>query len=381
MSLRIGLIRKHYTPYGGAEVFLQRFMAELLKRGHTLDIFSTGWEESEGVRVHKIGAWGPSFLKPLIFAFNAGSAVDRVSPDVVLSLERTFCQDIYRAGDGCHREWLERRGRTAPWFKRILMRLSPKHLCLLYLEKRLFSSPRLDRVVANSKRVKEDIIRHYNLPEQKIFVIHNGIDASAFDTGGRDADRKSVREGLGIRQDTALLLFVGSGFERKGLLYLIRAMGLLKDRDVSLLVVGKGDAARYIKEAARLAVSDRVYFAGPVKDARRYYRAGDIFILPSIYEPFSNACLEAMAAGLPVVTSRVNGISEILDEGVNSAILDDPADHLEMAGKILTLLDAEKRQKAGESARLEARKHSIERNVSEFLSLFERYRTEARITN
>jgi len=88
--VRIGLIRKHYTPYGGAEVFLQRFMAELVKRGHTLDVFSTDWEEREGIRVHKIKAGGPSFLKPLVFALNAASAVNAVRPDVVLSLEKTF---------------------------------------------------------------------------------------------------------------------------------------------------------------------------------------------------------------------------------------------------------------------------------------------------
>jgi len=368
--VRIGLIRKHYTPYGGAEVFLGRFIAEIVKRGHTLDVFSTDWEESVGVRVHRIKAGGPSFLRPLVFALNAASAVDNVRPDVVLSLERTFCQDVYRAGDGCHREWLERRGRTVSKGRRFLNGLSPKHRVLLYLEKRLFTSRRLKKVVANSKRVKEEIIRHYGLPEEKIFVIHNGVDASAFDV--READRVPLRESIGVRGDTALLLFVGSGFERKGLLYLVRAMGLLKDRDVRLLVVGKGSTARYIREADNLGVKDRINFAGPVKDAKKYYRAGDIFILPSIYEPFSNACLEAMAAGLPVVTSRVNGVSEILTEGVNSAILDDPTDPVEMAGKIRMFLNAELRKKAGESARLEARKHSIEGNVSEFLSLLEK---------
>ncbi len=370
--MRIGLIRKHFTPYGGAEVFLGRFMAELVKRGHTLDVFSTNWEESAGVRVHRIKAGGPSFLKPLVFALKAASAVDDVRPDIVLSLERTFCQDIYRAGDGCHREWLERRGRTVSSGRRLLSGLSPKHRVLLYLEKRLFRSQRLKKVVANSKRVKEEIIRHYGLPEEKIFVIHNGVDATAFDAAGREADRGSLREGLGVGGDTSLLLFVGSGFERKGLIYLVRAMGLLKDTDVRLLVVGKGNTARYVREAGALGVKDRISFAGPVKDAPRYYRAGDIFVLPSIYEPFSNACLEAMAAGLPVVTSRVNGVSEILTEGANSAILDDPTDPVEMAGKIRTFLDTGVRKKAGESARLEARKHSIERNVSEFLSLLEK---------
>src|SRR3972149_2237389 len=116
--MRIGVIRMRYTPYGGAEVFLERFISEILKRGHTVDVFSTEWRERDGVRVHRIKAPGPKFIKPLLFAMNVRREVLRVRPDVVVSLERTFSQDIYRAGDGCHREWLERRGFSAPPFKR-----------------------------------------------------------------------------------------------------------------------------------------------------------------------------------------------------------------------------------------------------------------------
>ncbi len=368
--MRIGLIRRHYTPYGGAEVFLHRFITELLKRGHTLEVFSTNWEEREGVKVHKIKSWGPSFLKPLIFALNARSAVDKIRPDVVLSLERTFCQDIYRAGDGCHREWLIRRGETVSWFKRLLNSLSPKHLVLLYLEKKLFNSKRLKMVVANSKRVKDEIIWHYGLPGEKIFVIYNGVESYSFNQEEKKEKRRSIRESLGLRDETPLLLFVGSGFERKGLKYLIRALSVLKEKaDVRLLVIGKGNTVKYVREAGDLGVRERIFFKGPLKDAWSYYSAGDIFILPSIYEPFSNACLEAMAAGLPVVTSRVNGVSEVLTDGVNSAILEDPTDPNEMAGKIMPFLDEEKRKEAGRSARIEASKYSIERNVTEFLDL------------
>ncbi|MEK7773115.1 MAG: glycosyltransferase family 4 protein, partial [Deltaproteobacteria bacterium] len=361
-------IRSRYTPYGGAEVFLERFIKELLKRGHEIDVFSTGWAGA-GVTVHRIAAAGPSFIRPLVFALRAAKEVERVKPDVVVSLERTFCQDIYRAGDGCHREWLIRRRRTVSPAKRLMIRLNPLHATLLYLEKRLFSSARLKKVVANSNAVKQDIIRHYGLPEEKICVIYNGIGpVPDLD----EAQRQRQRSGFGLERDTVLLLFVGSGFERKGLIHLIRALGELKDKgDLRLLVVGKGKQDRYLKEAKRIGVGERVVFAGPVKGVGALYQAGDIFVLPSIYEPFSNACLEAMAAGLPVVTSQVNGASEIMKDGVTGAVVMDPTDESELARKIAPFIDKGRRIEAGRAARIEARKYSIERCVNEFLKLVE----------
>lgn len=368
--MRIGLIRTRYTPFGGAEVFLSRFIDGLIQRGHQVEVFASDWIEQKGVKFHKVNTTGPSFLRPLIFARNAKKAVEAARPDVVVSLERTYCQDIYRAGDGCHREWLIRRGQTVGPLKRFLIRLNPLHWTLLHLEKRLFSSGRLKCVVANSKRVKGEIIRHYGLPEEKIYVIYNGIGRPSGPVAA--AERHALRRELGLNESSVLLLFVGSGFERKGLIYLIRALGHLKDKgDIRLLVVGKGDTSKYSKEAHRLGVGERVIFKGPLKDAVRLYPSGDIFVLPSIYEPFSNACLEAMAAGLPVVTTRVNGVSEIITEGREGAIAEDPADSSGLADKIALFLDKEKRRMAGESARRRAGDFRIEDTVSSFLRIIE----------
>lgn len=384
--MRIGLIRTRYTPYGGAEVFMARFVDELLRLGHTVDVFAADWQEKKGVTVHRVRTWGPSFLRPLVFAANAAKAVERVRPDVVISLERTACQDIYRAGDGVHREWLLQRKKAAQGrglttglkgvcplkaCGNMFIGLNPLHAVLLNLEKRLFGDKRLKKVVANSNRVKQEIIRHYGLPEEKICVIYNGINAVEFAGRVAAADRAGVRKELCVSEDECLLLFVGSGFERKGLVYLIRALKPLMEagKKPRLLVVGKGKAAGYRKEARSLGLSDRVIFKGAVRDTARFYAAADIFVLPSIYEPFSNACLEALAAGLPVVTSRINGASEIITEPVNGAVIEEPADHLEIAKKITLFLDGQKRKLSGEAARRTAFEYTIEKNVSEFLRL------------
>lgn len=370
-----------YTPYGGAEVFLSRFIDELLKKGHKCHIFAREWDRDtrEGIILHRIRTFGPSFLQILSFAVNSYFAVRKANLDVILSFDRTFYQDIYRAGDGCHREWLIQRDQLISPLKRFITFLNPLHLTILYLEKRLLKAKRLKFIVANSIRGKDEIKRHYKLPEDKICVIYNGIDIKAFDLNDKNNIRTAYREKLNIKNETALL-FIGSGFERKGLRFLIEALGVLKKErqnsgqspSCKLVVVGKGQIRHYQNIADKCGVEMDVQFVGPVKDVKGYYFAADIFVLPSIYEPFSNACLEAMASGLPVVTSRINGASEILTDGKDGMIINDPANPEEIAEKIKPLLDERARQAAGKEARLVVENYTIEKNVDEFIKLIEK---------
>ncbi|MBI3755488.1 MAG: glycosyltransferase family 4 protein [Deltaproteobacteria bacterium] len=372
----IGLIRMKYTPYGGAEVFVSRFIDELLKKGHKCHIFATNWNRDtrEAVVLHKIRTFGPSFLRILSFAVNSYFAVRKANLDVILSFDRTFYQDIYRAGDGCHREWLIQRGKLISPLKRFITFLNPLHLIILYLEKRLLKDKRLKFIVANSIRGKDEIKRHYKLPEDKICVIYNGIDIKAFDLIDKNNIRTVYREKLNIKNETTLL-FVGSGFERKGLKFLIEALGILKKNGyegIKLIVVGKGNIAKYKDMSVKCGVEADVKFIGPAKDINPYYCAADIFALPSIYEPFSNACLEAMASGLPVVTSRINGASEILTHGKDGMIINDPVNPEEIAERIKPLLDERARQTAGKEARRTVENYTIGKNVDEFIKLIEK---------
>ncbi|MBI5048354.1 MAG: glycosyltransferase family 4 protein [Deltaproteobacteria bacterium] len=400
--MNIGLIRMKYTPYGGAEVFVSRFIDELLKRGHTCHIFAAEWGQDDSrfkiqdsKRVfHKIKTFGPSFLRILFFAINSYFDVRKANLDVILSFDRSLYQDIYRAGDGCHREWLiqrrlaearsqkqESRNKNilhlASYLlplKKLITYINPLHLTIPYLEKRLFRSKRLKFVVANSKRGKDEIKKHYGLPEEKFCVIYNGIDLKVFDPHESGKMRGVYRERLNIKTEV-LLLFVGSGFERKGLKFLIEALGILKiggNEGLKLVVVGKGEIKKYQAIAEECGVGENISFTGPVTDVNGYYCAADIFVLPSIYEPFSNACLEAMASQLPVITSRINGVSEILTHKKDGMIVDDPANPKEIAEKIKPLLNEEIRLAAAKAARKTAENYTIEKNVNEFLRLIEK---------
>jgi UDP-glucose:(heptosyl)LPS alpha-1,3-glucosyltransferase len=246
----------------------------------------------------------------------------KITP-LILSLawRETLRQDAYRAGDGCHREWLARRRPYDSWPERLHLSLSLFHRTLLALEKRLFQDPGLKLVIANSRQVRDEIRRHYQVAPEKIRVIYNGIDRERF------APRAAPAPGdLGLEPGGPYILFVGSGFKRKGLHFLIAALPRMQHRDSLLLVVGHGRTGPYERLAAKLGVSSRVRFLGPQPAVERFYAAGRVLALPTIYDPCSNVVLEALAGGLPVVTTLANGASEFIQPGKNGAILARPDD-------------------------------------------------------
>ncbi|MDI6865133.1 glycosyltransferase family 4 protein, partial [Thermodesulfovibrio yellowstonii] len=164
---------------------------------------------------------------------------------------------------------------------------------------------------------------------------------------------------------------VGSGFKRKGVDTLLKALTILKDQEIFLIVIGKGDIKQYLKMCKNLDIEKKVLFLGIRKDIENFYALADLFILPTIYDPFSNATLEAMATGLPVITTKNNGASELIEEGKEGFSLEDPFNHLELADKInLALKDIER---MGDFARKKAEQFPIERATEEFMECIKRF--------
>ncbi|MBI3991457.1 MAG: glycosyltransferase family 4 protein, partial [Candidatus Omnitrophica bacterium] len=201
-------------------------------------------------------------------------------------------------------------------------------------------------------------------------VIYNGVDAERFHPKLKGAYRVPERKRLGISEDVLVLLFVGSGFERKGLRYLIKSLALIPaGQKIKLIVAGSGRITAYKGIARRYGVEEQISFLGPFSGVERLYAAADIFILPTIYEPFSNACLEAMVAGLPVITSKQNGVSELFTGELKQLILNNPSSGEEIAGKITLLFDGHRRESLGLQSRQIAGQFTWEKSVSETLAL------------
>jgi len=385
--LKIALIRKNYGSYGGAENYLRLVSEGLRAQGHEVHIFSASHHYENSYRIHKVRTIKkPSFLSNIFFALNVKNALKKASFDGILSFERIFLKGIhtagkkalpatagypawypklpngvYRAGDGCHREWLSKRKMVEPFFKKLSFILNPHHLTLLYLEKQCLLGSKT--IIANSMMVKKDIMRYYSIPEEKIRVVYNGVNLQRFHPVGKE-QKTAIKNSLGIKEDR-VILFVGADFKRKGLVTLFRAFSLLGAKGVKLIVAGSAGKKRYLSMAEKLGIDKNVVFWGTEKEVEKLYFIADIFVLPTLYDPFSNATLEAMASGLPVVTTAHNGASELVEDGIEGFVIDNSLNVDAFAEKIsIALLQAED---MGRKARIKAEDYSIERAIGEII--------------
>lgn len=353
--LKIGFVRRGYSSSGGAEAYLKRLAAGVTAAGHEARLISTDeWPAEQ---------WGPG--PKSIVAGNSPStfadAVKRleVDCDILMSLERIWRCDIYRAGDGVHRAWLERRARLGGKLQKLTATFNRKHQEILRLEKALFAQRDAARVIANSRMVKEEIMRFYDYPSDQIDLVRNGLPLEQFRAA---ADlRASSRIAMNLAPDDLAVLFVGSGWERKGLRYAIEAVEASRVPSIRLLVAGRGNQSRYR--------SPTINFLGVVQELPTLYAAADIFLLPTIYDPFSNACLEALASGLPVITTRANGFSEIMQDGTHGSVIDDSANIDALVAALEFWAQRERRDAARPRLLELAAGFDISKNVAETLEI------------
>lgn len=330
--MRLGLMRLKYDQAGGAERTLALLAQGLLERGHELCVVTASWQGSppEGMQVKEVPTkHRRGYQRVREFAKAGIPAMQDWRPHSFLSLERTPGAPLIRAGDGCHVAWLEHRAPYEGFFKNLSFKFNPQHKAFLDLERRAYTSPALHKVIANSRLVAGELQRFYGLGPERVEVIYNGVDRDRLTAAREPGAKEEARADLGLEQKRPMLLFLGSGFERKGLTFAIKALPHLPD--ALLLVAGKDRSARYEALARRLGLEARVLFLGQRGDAGRLLAASDAMILPTIYDPCANACLEALAAGRPVVTTRSNGASELVQPGVSGAVVSDPADDVALS--------------------------------------------------
>jgi UDP-glucose:(heptosyl)LPS alpha-1,3-glucosyltransferase len=342
--MHIALLRQRLGGWGGAETTLAHLARGLKAAGHRVTVYAAGEPATAsalgpGIGFVPVPVWGGGALRLLSYALNCRRLLQQSPPRVVFSLERTFSPQVYRAGDGCHREWLARRAPFLTPAARLAQNLRPFHRVMLFLEKRLFADPALKRVIANSRQVKEEIIRHYGVDPERLRVIYNGLDREKFCPLEEPA-AAALRDRLEAPPDAGVVLFLGSGFKRKGLTYLLEAFSRLNHPSSELWVVGKGGAATYQQQVARLGLRGGVRFWGPQPETARFYQAAQVLALPTLYDPCSNVVLEALACGTPVVTTAANGAAEFLSPGENGEILARPDDVAGLAAALKRYLEA-----------------------------------------
>ena len=355
-QLTIGFVRRGFSSSGGAESYLQRLAAGVTQAGHQVRLFTSAewpadvWDFGPVVRLNATSATA--------FADELEKIEPRRQCDILMSLERVWRCDVYRAGDGVHRAWLERRNEIAGPLQKLSRLLNRKHSATLALEESLFGKAGAGRIIANSRMVKEEIIRFYGFPGEKIDVVYNGVPLQASQRD--EQDRAKTRESLGLRESDLAVLFAGSGWERKGLRFAVEAIDRLGGQ-MRLLVAGRGESRQFRSAHAQ--------FLGVVREMPSLYAAADIFLLPTVYDPFSNACLEALAAGRPVITTCANGFAEIMEEGRHGSVIDDPRNVNAISDALRFWADPARRAEAHRDNLALAAQFDISANVARTLEI------------
>lgn len=318
--MRVAIVRQRYTPFGGAERFVDRALDVLRDGGVETTLITRRWNGNWRGPVQTVTPFYVGRLwRDAGFSRSVRQRLASERFDLVQSHERIPGCDVYRAGDGVHATWLDLRGRLGAAAGRMAGRWSPYHRYVVRTEAAMFRHPALRAVICNSRMVADDIHRRFGVDRARLHVFYNAVDSSRFHPGLATRYREQVRARLGADENLRVWLMVGSGYQRKGVGEAIRALaGLAGDQ---LWVVGNDRQPRtYRKLAERLGVAGRVRFLGPQTDVTPYLAGADAFLLPSWYDPFPNACVEALACGLPVVVSSTTGTAELVRVGENGAV-------------------------------------------------------------
>lgn len=366
--MKIGLVCRHYlTTKGGLEKYTQNLSEELVRRGEEVHVFCNAGEEKAGVHLHHVPMFPFSSPgKNLSFALNAYRVVAGFQLDVVQSMERIWSQDIFRASDGINPIQMEKKYPNRIW--RTFKAAGPRRQVLSMLERRVFQKNGARWILTNSKLVKDQVCQYYNVAEKKVHVIYNSVDTSRFQLGVRDRFRGPIRAEYGLDAEQYLILFVGNGYHQKGLPELLKALPRFKKK-FRLMVVGNDSETRCRRLASRLGIANSTLFLGYQTQLERLYGAADLMVLPTRYDPFANVCLEAMACGTPVVTTRMNGVCEIITHGRDGYVMDHGT-KCEISARIKDFMDIQDKTEMRQKAAFKAREFSMEKHMENLQKLY-----------
>jgi UDP-glucose:(heptosyl)LPS alpha-1,3-glucosyltransferase len=348
--VRIALVYPGCFRQAGVERIVWESARHLGPR-HDVAVYADYWEQDHGigdVSFQKVAPRRrPESLLPVSFFQRATRAVSRVPHDVVVSYGVNCPAGGVAWVNSLHRAWLERKRAVSAGRERagaMLRFVHPRHRALLALEAHHFRARRYRKVITVSDHVAADLGRLYGVPPEDTVTINNGYSPEAFSPQRSAALREEVRAELGLPADAVALLMVAHELDRKGFGVLLEAVSRVDDPRLHIVLVGRATPTRYAQRIEALGLASRLRYPGAAVDVGRYHAAADAFVLPTQYEAFCLAIVEALGSGLPVVTTDVPGAGDAIRPGVNGLLQRDPLDPGELAGLLEQLLDERRRE-------------------------------------
>jgi UDP-glucose:(heptosyl)LPS alpha-1,3-glucosyltransferase len=365
---------------GGCETYISDLARRLAADGHDVHLYACCWDETalpSQLRFHRLAPpSGPRFLRPWRFAAACNDALLRSTHDVTIGFDKTWGQDVLYPQGGLHVASVEHNLRkyrnpmtraTMHWIKKF----DPANWSFRFLERRQYLSKKQPLIVVNSNMVRQHFAHYYGIAAKNIHVIRAAIDLNRFPEQDRPRRRLEWRQRWGVDPRETVALFAAMNYRLKGLEPLVYALRRLADQPrFRLVVIGNPRTSYYERLAQRLGVADRVLFAGHCMEMRNAYFAADFLVHPTFYDPCSLVVLEALACGLPVVTSRFNGASELLSPLGEGYVVKDPHDGECLSWCMRQLLDPIRRADCAQAARRTAARWTFEHHYRQMLDVF-----------
>lgn len=365
---------------GGAETYIGDLARRLARDGHAVHLYACRWDATAlpaSTHFHRLDVpRGPRFLRPWRFAAACEQALANHRHDVTVGFDKTWGQDVLYPQGGLHvasqrHNLLKYRFPAARALAAVGKWFDPAYHSFARLERKQYLGRHRPIIVVNSRMVRGHFERFYGISPESVRVVPSAIDPSRFAADDRLKRRQAERVRWGVLPEEPVALFVAMNYRLKGLAPLLRAVARVPgETPFRLAVVGNPKVARYERMARSLGVAHRVRFLGHRPDPKDCYFASDFLVHPTFYDPCSLVVLEALACGLPVITTRYNGVSELLTVPDNGLVVNDPHDPAELGGAIVRMLDADYRRSAVPVARQAAARWTFEDHYRALLGVF-----------
>lgn len=372
---------------GGCETYIADLARRLRNDRHEVHLYASRWDEQalpEGVVYHPLPVLGgPRFLRPWRFGNLVLREMQKNQHDVTLGFDKTWGQDVLYPQGGLHVASAEHNLRKSRspilrWLAATAKSFDIASWSFRRLEARQYLGTPRPLVVVNSNMVRAHFRQYYDIPAEDLYVVRSSIDPDRFPEHDRLKRREEFRRQWQIKPDEVVGLMAAMNYRLKGLEPLLYSLRSLFRRpelranppSLRLVVAGNPQVKRYQTLARKLGVAERVTFVGHCGEMRNAYFASDFLVHPTFYDPCSLVVLEALACGLPIITTRYNGASELMHPLQEGYVIDDPHDHKHLAWCMLQLLDAPRRHACAQAARKTAAQWTFENHYRQLLSVF-----------
>ncbi len=349
----VALAVEHFSRFaGGAESYAVALSAYLLEQGWEVHLFGERWDgEPSGAIFHpiRVPRYLPAWLKLLVFDRRHRRLLRRHPMDAVLGFGNTTTMSVYQSHGGVHRYSTERKlhSEPRPWrrlVKRAMIMMSIKQWVRHWIESAPFRQQPRPVLIAISEMIRQDMHRAFGVDTEDIHLVYNGVDTDRFHPDLRRRHRGALRRQQGVQDSDIIFLFVSYDLKKKGMLPLIEAAGRLRSDGhtrFQLWVIGGMPDAAMNRKVSRMGLDRTVRFMGKSKTVDVYYANADVFVLPTYYDACSLVAIEAMAAGLPVITTETNGAAGLITDGVSGHILSHPPTSAEIADRMRAMMDVQ----------------------------------------